>query len=74
MISTRDRRQAVELIDEAVAAGARRARACKLSGSAAGEFDTPPLMSPHKFPPKSSRRRANCWYRRVTLLNLAEEA
>jgi transposase InsO family protein len=32
MISTRDRRQAIELIDEAVAAGARRARACALLG------------------------------------------
>jgi transposase InsO family protein len=32
MISTRDRRQAVELIDEAVAAGARKARACALLG------------------------------------------
>jgi putative transposase len=32
MISTRDRRQAIALIDEAVAAGARRARACKLLG------------------------------------------
>jgi putative transposase len=32
MISTRDRRQAIELIEEAVAAGARKARACKLLG------------------------------------------
>jgi transposase InsO family protein len=32
MISTRDRRQAIELIDEAVAAGARKAPACKLLG------------------------------------------
>jgi hypothetical protein len=32
MIGTRDRRQAIALIDEAVAAGARRARACKLLG------------------------------------------
>jgi len=32
MISTQDRRQAIELIDEAVAGGARRARACKLLG------------------------------------------
>ncbi len=32
MISTRDRRQAIELIEEAVAAGARRVRACALLG------------------------------------------
>jgi transposase InsO family protein len=32
MISTRDRRAAVELIEEAVAAGARKARACALLG------------------------------------------
>jgi transposase InsO family protein len=32
MISTQDRRQAIELIEEAVAAGARRARACELLG------------------------------------------
>jgi putative transposase len=32
MISTRDRRQAIELIDEAVAGGARKARACELLG------------------------------------------
>jgi hypothetical protein len=32
MISTRDRRQAIELIDEAVAAGARKARACAALG------------------------------------------
>jgi transposase InsO family protein len=32
MISTPDRREAVELIDEAVAAGARKARACELLG------------------------------------------
>jgi transposase InsO family protein len=32
MISTRDRRQAIELIDEAAAAGARRARACAALG------------------------------------------
>jgi putative transposase len=32
MISTRDRRQAIELIDEAVAAGARQARACAALG------------------------------------------
>ena len=32
MISTRDRREAIELIEEAVAAGARRARACALLG------------------------------------------
>jgi transposase InsO family protein len=32
MISTRDRRQAIELIEEAVAAGARKARACAALG------------------------------------------
>jgi hypothetical protein len=32
MISTQDRRQAITLIDEAVAAGARRAHACALLG------------------------------------------
>jgi putative transposase len=32
MISTRDRRQAIELIEEAVAAGARKAWACKVLG------------------------------------------
>lgn len=32
MISTQDRHAAIELIDEAVAAGARRARACALLG------------------------------------------
>lgn len=32
MIGTRDRRQAIELIEEAVAAGARKARACALLG------------------------------------------
>jgi putative transposase len=32
MISTRDRRQAIELIDEAVTAGARKARACEELG------------------------------------------
>jgi transposase InsO family protein len=32
MISTRDRREAIELIDEAVAVGARRAQACELLG------------------------------------------
>jgi len=32
MISTRDRRHAIELIDEAVAAGARKARACSALG------------------------------------------
>jgi len=32
MISTQDRRQAIELIDEAVAAGARKAPACELLG------------------------------------------
>jgi hypothetical protein len=34
MISTQDRRHAVELIEEAVAAGARRARACEELGLA----------------------------------------
>jgi hypothetical protein len=35
--------------------------------------DVTPHVAP-QVPPKSSRRRANCWYRGMTLLNLAEEA
>ena len=78
MLSTRDRRQAIMLIEEAVAAGARKARACAalgLSVRSVQPWTRGGEVSPRRAEPDSGsaiggrpRCRLPCWLLHLVML------